>query len=959
MEMIKKLLDQDETARGSSSTSPATITNDVLVAGDVLSTRYDDDRGDTDNHAPSPTNRPISTFTHHSRNAISTPLITKGSGGSANSSPVFSRELTQIHTCNMRRTSDSFLTNANTTHISNGNNSLPRRHSGTGESPRHTRFEFLPREDSVKNPSGQEMQTQEIARNTLAKVAAGHFSTGIAQANITDCATLTSTSETTNMQNVGGGIPNLRTVTADGTPVETMLLMPTECVANTDQHTQGVTSILSVGNDVSSSQAHPINVQDAKNALLMTTECVANTDQTQGVISNLSAGNDISPSQAHPINVQDAETTLQMPIECVAKMDHTQGVTSILSADNAISSSQAHPINVQDAKNALLMPTECVAKMDHTQGVTSILSADNDISPSQAHPINVQDAETTLLMPTECVANTDQHTQGVTSILSAGNDVSPSQALHIDAEEERIRQEEISLDKKKLKLYLEAMKVHGNQGGDRKFSNYWEALGRYLSTGDNVRSDSDEGTQGVDAILNAFLKTKKLRKLHNIYVMAVMKQCLQMRSSEGRICDHVPLQWRTQVKKIARKRKSGSSLHEVGSGVDHIIHPIQQEFNVQSSAFQNCGSSAIMLDHASQTKTEIPALESNRYQSPRLPGMLEIGHLSQQVTGPNGLSLSKSAQWVAVIAIREFLSNIIEKTMMHFQVKDTTSSGSRKRRRISNYDLSQVMDDSVSNTRHFPFPASSRIAWEHFTLNSNIAIANPSNVDLDHYQNTINNLIEETTTNSIENKRKTPSRPGSAAIRSRLGKGKDLMAMRARHSKPQEGLAAPTQDELELKSMLSDQDLSTPSDRSVTSRFGEILNPSLLIDADIYNSTSSRQPSVTSMQSNLRKLQRDSFGDNAVSGDRNSLDFSVSRNSSPLVSWPQDESRPLSAFNGSRRHSTGASVKFAGSSVEVLPTRPQSTSSVAPRRPSSSGSSSRRGRGAKDLRRMLARNKSK
>ena len=788
MEMIKKLLDQDETARGSSSTSPATITNDVLVAGDVLSTRYDDDHGDTYNHAPSPTNRPISTFTHHSRNTISTPLTTKGSGGSANSSPVFSRELTQIHTCNMRRTSDSFLTNANTTHIPNGNNSLPRRHSGTGGSPRHTRFEFLPREDSenLKNPSGQEMQTQEIARNTLAKVAAGHFSTGIAQANTTDCATLTSTSETTNMQNVGGGIPNLRTVTADGTPVETMLLMPTECVANTDQHTQGVTSILSVGNDVS-----------------------------------------------------------------------------------------------------------------------------------------------------------------------------PSQALHIDAEEERIRQEEISLDKKKLKLYLEAMKVHGNQGGDRKFSDYWEALCRYLSTGDNVRSDSDEGTQGVDAILNAFLKTKKLRKLHNIYVMAVMKQCLQTRSSEGRICDHVPLQWRTQVKKIARKRKSGSSLHEVGSGVDHIIHPIQQEFNVQSSAFQNCGSSAIMLDHASQTKTEIPALESNHYQSPRLPGMLEIGHLSQQVTGPNGLSLSKSAQWVAVIAIREFLSNIIEKTMMHFQVKDTTSSGSRKRRRISNYDLSQVMDDSVSNTRHFPFPASSRIAWEHFTLNSNIAIANPSNVDLDHYQNTINNLMEETTTNSIENKRKTPSRPGSAAIRSRLGKGKDLMAMRARHSKPQEGLALPTQDEVELKSMLSDQDLSTPSDRSVTSRFGEILNPSLLIDADIYNSTSSRQPSVTSMQSNLRKLQRDSFGDNAVSGDRNSLDFSVSRNSSPLVSWPQDESRPLSAFNGSRRHSTGASVKFAGSSIEVLPTRPQSTSSVAPRRPSSSGSSIRRGRGAKDLRRMLARNKSK
>ena len=556
-------------------------------------------------------------------------------------------------------------------------------------------------------------------------------------------------------------------------------------------------------------------------------------------------------------------------------------------------------------------------------------------------------------------------TQDVAINNSINENVCPSQAQLDAAEEERIRNEEISIDQKKLKLYMEAIKTHGNRGGDRIFSDYWDAVCRYLSTGNNIRSNSDKDSDGFEAQLKSFLTTKKLRKLHNALVKALMKQCYQTRASENRIGNHVPLKWRTKMTKIVRKQNNGLSPATVCDPIS-----ISQEFSIQSSAFQNSGSNAITADHFSQS--EAPVLESNHFQSPRLPGVLEIDHLSQQLQADNDeLYLSKSAQWVAVIAIREFVANIVQKAIIHFEAKDV-SNGSRKRRRLSNYDFSQVMDDAVSHTDHFPFPASSRIAWEHFTLNSKSSLAKVSNIDLENYQSTIYNLMEEATTNRIESKQKSPSRPASAGGRSfRLGKGKNLMAMRARHSKP-DVAAAPTQEEVDLKAMISDQQEPSPSERSVASpQFGDMYNPNPFTQADPYNRGAMRRASVVSIQNALKQIQHESIGDNAVMGMRNPADLSINRNNqedlpisrnlSPMNTLSQNGSAPTSAsfVNAIRTHHAGpapAAATIAGSAVEALH-RPHSTSSSVSRRPNSAGSSSRRGRGAKDLKRMFARNK--
>ena len=680
---------------------------------------------------------------------------------------------------------------------------------------------------------------------------------------------------------------------------------------------------------------------------------------------NSSASNERQGQSASTALPQDSTTT-ESSVQVVKDITNATtipaNVTAVVAIEAAHSSASlqhmllhatdaAHSGNIIETTN---MPGEGGYK-------NTIRTVTADSSPKEIDP-------NSLLSPGGTASNCQM--QEVALNHNIDENVCPSRAQLHDTEEERIRKEEISIDQKKLKLYTEAINAHGNRGGDRIFSDYWDAVCRYLSTGNNVRSNSDKNSHGFDAQLKSFLTTKKLRKLHNALVKALMKQCLQTRASENRIGKHVPLKWRTKVDKIARKQNN------TGLSPASVFDPIaiSQEFSIQSSAFQNSGSNAITADHFSQS--EIPVLESNHIQSPRLPGVLEIDHLSQQLLADNDeLYLSKSAQWVAVIAIREFVANIVQKTMMHFEAKDA-SSGSRKRRRISNYDFSQVMDDAVSHTDHFPFPASSRIAWEHFTLNSKPSLAKMANVDLEHYQKTINTLMEEATTNRIENKQKSPSRPASAGGRFRLGKGggkggKDLMAMRARHSKPSVA-AAPTQEEVDLKVMISEQQEPSPSERSVASpQFGDMYNPNPFTGAD-YNPAASRRASVAFIQNALIKIQKESIGDNAVMGMRNSADISIntntpvdlpiSRNLSPINTLSQNGSRPPSAsvVNAIRTHSTGsapAAETIAGSAVEVLQIRPQSTSSSASRRPTSSGSSTRRGRGAKDLRRMFARNK--
>jgi hypothetical protein len=82
-----------------------------------------------------------------------------------------------------------------------------------------------------------------------------------------------------------------------------------------------------------------------------------------------------------------------------------------------------------------------------------------------------------------------------------------------------------SVGQLKMALFLEASKVHRGKGAEHIFAKYWETLGEYITFGSNkgfirVRSDlSSSSCAGIEAILRSFLKTRKIKRLHNKLIL--------------------------------------------------------------------------------------------------------------------------------------------------------------------------------------------------------------------------------------------------------------------------------------------------------------------------------------------------------------------------------------------------------------------------------------------------------
>lgn len=80
-----------------------------------------------------------------------------------------------------------------------------------------------------------------------------------------------------------------------------------------------------------------------------------------------------------------------------------------------------------------------------------------------------------------------------------------------------------SVSKLKMALFLEASKAHSENGAERIFANYWETLGQYLTLESHgalkrVRPDL-RSRAGIESILSGFLKTRKMKLLHNKLIL--------------------------------------------------------------------------------------------------------------------------------------------------------------------------------------------------------------------------------------------------------------------------------------------------------------------------------------------------------------------------------------------------------------------------------------------------------
>lgn len=80
--------------------------------------------------------------------------------------------------------------------------------------------------------------------------------------------------------------------------------------------------------------------------------------------------------------------------------------------------------------------------------------------------------------------------------------------------EKVVQQSRLNLERIKLLIFAVGMRVHGPQGYERVFSEYWNALSRRL---EGQLSDQERSKSQVT--VNSFLRTKSLRSLHNKLIL--------------------------------------------------------------------------------------------------------------------------------------------------------------------------------------------------------------------------------------------------------------------------------------------------------------------------------------------------------------------------------------------------------------------------------------------------------
>lgn len=285
----------------------------------------------------------------------------------------------------------------------------------------------------------------------------------------------------------------------------------------------------------------------------------------------------------------------------------------------------------------------------------------------------------------------------------------------IDDNIDRIRNSEANTDRLKIAIYMEAAKVYRGRGVERRFADYLDGLGRYLSLDTSVRSNGDVATNGINNVLQVFLTTKKLRKLHNLYMKSLMSQCLQTKVSRERAKCHIPFQWRGMIKvyktETANKNTLTRSLSETH---DTILNYVQANFGSNSIVWRQTGIARLSPSISTPLNFKNPTrIHSEEHQSTRIPGVLEIDHIAHHAIENEDYCLSQSALWAISIGVKEYISKILEDVTSHFDAQNDEEV-SRKPRCLSCYDILQVINAKVKSNE----TANLRVSWEQSVSNA-------------------------------------------------------------------------------------------------------------------------------------------------------------------------------------------------------------------------------------------------
>jgi hypothetical protein len=250
--------------------------------------------------------------------------------------------------------------------------------------------------------------------------------------------------------------------------------------------------------------------------------------------------------------------------------------------------------------------------------------------------------------------------------------VSQSESLaHESAAVEKIPT--LNLNRIKLKLFTEGRLVHKRGHYERLFSEYWSAMTLRLEATITARD-----VKKCQKVLASFLKSKRLRKLHNklivgkyhrrtaseacylslisrLSLIGLLERCMEPHALQSDVQDEYSAPWHSLTSpSTIRASKYVETTPVALEGTADKDSLSEMDF------FSLYGRSDMPLIEESDTRSlGVMAQQSLSVASSCLPGALAIDPFVRSLSSGSGMRVSENAIWLLVVALKQFASNSI------------------------------------------------------------------------------------------------------------------------------------------------------------------------------------------------------------------------------------------------------------------------------------------------------------
>jgi len=246
----------------------------------------------------------------------------------------------------------------------------------------------------------------------------------------------------------------------------------------------------------------------------------------------------------------------------------------------------------------------------------------------------------------------------------------------------------VSFEKMKLRLYSEGALAHGLHDYDRKFSEYWDGI-RMRFDGGNNPANIEVSTFRI----NKFLKTRKLRKIHNKMIKSLLERCHMSKVPYDKISELVPSSWHGRIKQ--------------GSGE---FKPKQLP-TVPNKLLKEEKKPAVLMDKVAYLPTiggaaAKPYHHKQKAQSSiRLPGSLSIDPELKYLAQSASMKVSDSTVWLVVASAKEYATKILKGCVA---LKKAVNNGKIKRPISHSTQLARPEKKTKRETSNADLPVHAR-----------------------------------------------------------------------------------------------------------------------------------------------------------------------------------------------------------------------------------------------------------